>query len=177
MKNTNTFIKMLGLFISIFVYILSCLGAYISPEYNNLLKSTIVNRSMPKNDLHVQHESIFSVTPMLFYNTTSFISKNQSNHKMTFQDEITSSNHAERKRLIAEPSVSTSQVFEIYINTLALVFRASNRSLENFFNILSHFSLTNCNLIQQLRNQLAIFHIPPLQQSFIVTYLAWSGTN
>ena len=98
------------------------MGAYISPEYNNLLKSTIVNRSMPKNDLHVQHESIFSVTPMLFYNTTNFISKNQSNHKMTFQDEITSSNHAERKRLIAEPSVSPSQVLEIYINTLVLVF-------------------------------------------------------
>ena len=112
MKNTITFIKMLGLFISIFVYILSCLGDYISPEYNNLIKSTNVNHSLPKHDLHVQHESIFSVTPILFYNTTNFIGENRSDHKMTFQDEISSSNHKERKRLIVEPSVSPSKVIE-----------------------------------------------------------------
>ena len=137
MKNTNTFIKMLGLFISIFVYILSCLGAYISPEYNNLIKSTTVNHSMPKHDLHVQHESIFSVTPILFYNTTNFIGKNQSDDKMTFQDEIPISNHAERKRLIAEPSVKPSEVMETNVNIWVLSFDILEhpRDYKNLFNI------------------------------------------
>ena len=113
---------MLGLFVSIFVYILSCLGAYISPEYNNLLKSTNVNHSLPKHDLHVQHESIFSVTPILFYNTTNFNGENRSDHKMTYQDEISISNHAERKRLIAEQTVTSSEVIGTNVNISVLLF-------------------------------------------------------
>lgn len=115
MKTSCSFVKMLGMFISVFIYILSCLGAYINLEEKNLAQSPSVNFSTPINDLHVQQQSLFNVTPQLSLKNANLIYENRLNHsqKITFENEIPISKHAETKRLIAEPSKSPSNVSNI----------------------------------------------------------------
>ena len=117
MRNSNTLVKMLGFFMSIFIYILSCLGAFISPGDRNFTNSTVVDSSMPKHISHIQHDKKFNATPLLSYNTSYGINANHfvSSNKMTFQNEIPISNHTEIKRLIVEPSESSSKVQEIFV--------------------------------------------------------------
>ena len=117
MKNSNTLVKMLGLFMSIFIYILSCLGAFISPGDRNFTNSTVVASSMPNHISHIPHDENINATPLLSYNTSYGISANHfvSSNKMRFQNEIPISNHTEIKRLISEPSESSSKVQRIFI--------------------------------------------------------------
>ena len=112
MKNSNTLVKMLGLFLSIFIYILSCLGAFISPGDRNFVNSTVVDSSIPKHISHIQDDKKLNATPLLSYNTSNGINTNHfvSSNKMTFQNEIPITNHTEIKRLIVEPSESSSKV-------------------------------------------------------------------
>ena len=117
MRNSCSFVKMLGMFVSVFIYILSCLGAYINLDERKLAASPSVNYSTPFNDLHVQHESSFNVNPALSVKNTNLIDENRLNHleKMTFENEIPISMHAETKRLINEPSAKPSNVSTIYL--------------------------------------------------------------
>ena len=123
MKNSNTLVKMLGLFMSIFIYILSCLGAFISPGDGNFSNSTVIDSSIPKHISHIQRDKKLNATHLLSYNTSYGINGSHfvPSNKMTFQNEIPISNHTEIKRLIVEPSESSSKVQKIYITTQKLM--------------------------------------------------------
>ena len=114
MKNSNTFVKMIGLFISIFIYILSCLGGFIRPAGENIANSSKVNYSSVIPVPHNQNDKYFNVSQILSNNATFSNHENLSNraNKMSFQNEIPISDHSKTKRLIAEPSASPSEVLD-----------------------------------------------------------------